>query len=75
MFDRKIETQGNNESLLYCDTAKLQEMLVNKFEDMELNSIADARLNDGKPYIEVSLDLEGFGKRERNSVYRVAAKR
>ena len=75
MFDRKSEFQGNNESPLYCDPAKLQKILANKIEDKELNAIADMRLKDGKPLIRVSLDIEAVGKRERNAVYRIAAKR
>jgi len=29
---------------------------MDKLEDMELNSIADARLKDGKPLVRVKLD-------------------
>ena len=75
MFDKKNECQGNNEPSLYCETRRLQEVLANKFENVELNAIADARMNNGQSLIRVNLEIEGVVKRERNAVYRVAAKR
>ena len=67
--------QSHNESVLYCDPVKINEMVTNRREDMELNTIADARLQDGKALVKVSLDIGVVGKRERNAVYQAAAKR
>ncbi|MGV8934749.1 MAG: hypothetical protein ACOH1I_09005 [Gallionellaceae bacterium] len=55
VFNKKIVSSSKNKLSLYCAPAKVQEILMNKFEDMELNAIADARLNDGRPLIEIDL--------------------
>ena len=47
---------NHNEPTFYCVPAKAYEALMDKLEDMELNSIADARLNDGKPLVRVRID-------------------
>ena len=47
---------NHNEPTFYCVPAKAYEALMDKLEDMELNSIADARLKDGKPLVRVELD-------------------
>jgi len=47
---------NHNEPTLYCVPAKAYEALMDKLEDMELNSLADARLKDGKPLVWVKLD-------------------
>jgi antitoxin StbD len=47
---------NRNEPTFYCVPAKAYEALMDKLEDMELNSIADARLKDGKPLVQVKLD-------------------
>jgi len=47
---------NRNEPAFYCVPAKAFEALMDKLEDMELNSIADARLKDGKPLVRVQLD-------------------
>ena len=47
---------NRNETAFYCVPAKAYEALMNKLEDMELNAIADARLNDGKTLVKVPLD-------------------
>jgi len=47
---------NHNEPAFYCVPAKAYEALMDKLEDMELNSIADARLKDGKPLVRVRLD-------------------
>jgi len=47
---------NHNEPTFYCVPAKAYEALMDKLEDMELNSIADARLKDGKPLVRVRLD-------------------
>lgn len=67
--------QSHNGVVLYCDPAKVNEILMNKREDTELNAIADARLQDGKTFIPVNLDIKLVGKRERNAVYLAAVKR
>ena len=66
---------NRNEPVFYCVPAKAYEALMDKLEDMELNAIADVRLQDGKALVEVSFGIESVGKRERNAVYRAAAKR
>ncbi len=45
-----------NEPIFYCVPAKAYEALIDKLEDIELNAIADARLKDGKPLVQVKLD-------------------
>jgi len=47
---------NRNEPTFYCIPAKAYEALMDKLEDMELNAIADARLQDGKPLVPVKLD-------------------
>lgn len=47
---------NRNEPAFYCVPAKTFEMLMEKLEDLELNTIADARLADGKPLNRVPLD-------------------
>lgn len=47
---------NHNEPAFYCVPAKAYEALMDKLEDMELNSIADTRLKDGKPLVRVKLD-------------------
>ena len=47
---------NHNEPTFYCVPAKAYEALMDKLEDMELNSLADARLKDGKPLVRVKLD-------------------
>ena len=47
---------NRNETAFYCVPAKAYEALMDKLEDVELNAIADARLNDGKALVAVTLD-------------------
>lgn len=47
---------NRNEPAFYCIPAKAYEALIDKLEDFELNAIADARLNDGKAMVKVTLD-------------------
>lgn len=47
---------NRNEPVFYCVPAKAYEVLMDKLEDIELNAIADMRLNDGQQLIKVSLD-------------------
>ncbi len=47
---------NRNEPTFYCVPAKAFEALMDKLEDMELNSIADARLKDGKSLVRIKLD-------------------
>jgi antitoxin StbD len=47
---------NHNEPAFYCVPAKAYQALMDKLEDMELNSIADARLKDGKRLVQVRLD-------------------
>ena len=47
---------NHNEPAFYCVPAKAYEALMDKLEDMELNSIADARLKDAKALVRVALD-------------------
>ncbi len=46
---------NRNEPAFYCVPAKAFEALIDKLEEMELNSTADARLKDGKPLVWVKL--------------------
>ena len=48
---------NRNEPVFYCVPAKAYEALMDKLEDMELNGIADARLNDGKQLVRVKIDV------------------
>lgn len=47
---------NRNEPAFYCVPAKAYEALMDKLEDIELNAIADMRLNDGQQLIKMSLD-------------------
>lgn len=47
---------NRNETAFYCVPAKAYEALMDKLEDIELNALADARLNDGKALVKVTLD-------------------
>lgn len=47
---------NRNEPAFYCIPAKAYEELMNRLEDIELNTLADARLKDGKTPVRVSLD-------------------
>ena len=51
-----IAILNKNEPVFYCIPAAAYEKLLEKLEDIELNAIADERLNDGQPLIRVSLD-------------------
>ena len=66
---------NRNEPVFYCVPAKADGVLMDKLEDMELNAIADARLQDGKALVRVSLDIGVVDRRERNAVYQAAVKR
>ncbi len=70
-----MRSLNRHELLFNCDPAKVREILINRSEDFELNSIADARLKDGKPLVKASFENGAVGKRERNAVYRVIKKR
>jgi len=47
---------NRNEPAFYCVPAKAYESLMDKLEDIELNALADVRLNDGKRLVRVKLD-------------------
>jgi antitoxin StbD len=47
---------NRNVPTFYCVPAKAYEALMDKLEDMELNTIADARLKDGKKLVQIKLD-------------------
>jgi len=47
---------NRNEPAFYCVPAKAWEALLDRLEDLELNALADARLQDGKAIVKVSLD-------------------
>jgi len=47
---------NRNEPAFYCVPAKAWEALLDRLEDVELNALADARLQDGKAIVKVSLD-------------------
>ena len=47
---------NRNQPAFYCVPAKAYEALMDKLEDIELNALADARLNDGKATVRVTLD-------------------
>lgn len=51
-----IAILNRNETVFYCVPAKAYEALMDKLEDVELNAIAAARLNDGKALVRVTLD-------------------
>jgi antitoxin StbD len=47
---------NRNEPAFYCVPAEAYEALMDRLEDIELNAVADARLNDGKTPVKVTLD-------------------
>jgi antitoxin StbD len=47
---------NRNEPAFYCVPAKAYEALMDRLEDIELNALAEARLNDGKAIVKVPLD-------------------
>lgn len=47
---------NRNEPAFYCVPASAWEALMDRLEDLELNALADARLNDGQGIVKVSLD-------------------
>jgi antitoxin StbD len=47
---------NRNVPTFYCVPAKAYEALMDKLEDMELNTIADTRLKDGKKLVQIKLD-------------------
>ncbi len=47
---------NRNEPAFYCVPAAAWEVLMDRLEDLELNALADARLNDGQTFVKVSLD-------------------
>lgn len=47
---------NRNEPAFYCVPAKAYEALMDRLEDVELNALADARLNNGQAIVKVSLD-------------------
>ncbi len=51
-----VAVLNRNQPAFYCVPAKAYEALMDKLEDIELNALADARLNDGKAAVRVMLD-------------------
>ena len=47
---------NHNQPAFYCVPVAAYEALLEKLDDIELNAIADQRLNDGQTFIRVSLD-------------------
>ena len=47
---------NRNEPAFYCVPASAWEALMDRLEDLELNALADARLNDGQEIVKVTLD-------------------
>ena len=47
---------NRNEPAFYCVPAKTWEALMDRIDDLELNALADTRLNDGQAIVKVSLD-------------------
>ncbi|MBA2659870.1 MAG: type II toxin-antitoxin system Phd/YefM family antitoxin [Nitrosospira sp.] len=47
---------NRNEPTFYCVPAKAYEALMDKLDDVELNALADARLEDGKASVRMTLD-------------------
>ena len=47
---------NRNEPAFYCVPAAAYEALLEKLEDIELNALAEQRLNDGQALVKVSLD-------------------
>jgi antitoxin StbD len=46
----------DNKPAFYCVPTAMYEALLEKLDDIELNALAEQRLNDGQPLIRVSLD-------------------
>ena len=46
----------HGQPLLYCLPAAVYESLLDSWEDLELNALADPHLCDGQPIVKVSLD-------------------
>lgn len=46
---------NRNEPAFYCVPAKAWEALMDRIDDLELNALADTRLNDGQVIVKVSL--------------------
>ena len=47
---------NRNEPAFYCVPASAWEALMDRLEDLELNVLADARLNDGQEIVKVTVD-------------------
>ncbi len=47
---------NRNEPAFYCVPAKAFEELMDRLEDLELNTLAESRLLDGKEPVKVTLD-------------------
>jgi len=47
---------NRNEPAFYCVPAKAWEALMDRLDDLELNALADIRLNDGQAIVKVPLD-------------------
>jgi antitoxin StbD len=47
---------NRNEPAFYCVPAGAWEALMDRLEDLELNALANARLNDGQAIVKVTLD-------------------
>jgi len=47
---------NRNEPTFYCMRAKAYEALMDKLEDMEVNSFADARVKGGKCLVPIKVD-------------------
>jgi antitoxin StbD len=54
--DGRPRRSNDNESAFYCVPAKAYEALMDRLEDVKLNALADARLNDSQAIVKVSLD-------------------
>lgn len=47
---------NRNEPVFYCVPAKTFEAMLERLDDIELNRVAEARIQDGKPLVRVALD-------------------
>ena len=47
---------NRNQPAFYCVPAQAYEALLTRLEDLELNHIAEQRLNDGKPFVAVDMN-------------------
>lgn len=47
---------NRNEPAFYCVPASAWEALMDRLEDLELNALADTRLQDGQAIVKVALD-------------------